>query len=567
MDESVNPCSDFYRHACGKWPKVHANDSYRSVLDNLDHNYESRLADLLEEQGSGEDPRLVGLLRDYYTSCRQNLTHSQAMDILEKIAQSSEIDSEAYIVGLTAAFRMRIQLLPTMKSSELWSMLITRDSGESPDRNESSNVPMTRQEFDSTWQMFPWLGEKANQEEFWLQVSHLERQLLVKMGSYRWFQEEQKMPLHWMLPWPQTPPTLFDSIHMVIIITGQPRDFLLRYILLRLAHNKVNPATSWQIDREECAEQTRRFLSHPAAWLMELHHPRLQEEAKMRGIFLKLKQRFADKLLANRNEFNTHTMHFLMAKLSRMILRLSIMPRRGGATEEQIEEHYRDVRFQATDYFGNLLAALHHQAAVLQSPLKYSYQSRKSWLPVYGFGVYASPYFISVSNMLVVPLSFLEQPLFGANQSDLLTYSSLGFVLGHELSHGFSPNGLEFSARGEHNPGVYNKMKTNPRFQRQLDCLDTRFRPRMEDEKFADATGLELAYSAYFGGDLPRVEDQSLFFLNFAQFFCSSETKNEKSKIHGSDRSRVNDAVRHFRPFQELFACQKRKRRSPCELY
>ncbi|XP_020806186.1 metalloendopeptidase homolog PEX [Drosophila serrata] len=319
----------------------------------------------------------------------------------------------------------------------------------------------------------------------------------------------------------------------------------------------------------------------------------------LQGIFQTLKHRFGQKLRANRNAFGRKSLKFLLSKLEHMTLRLSILPRQKSdhSLERRIERHYHDLQLNASDYYGNLLATLKHSTEQqlhsllrLLLPWLGKVQTKRGQpLPVevHGFGSFGSPFYMLSTNTLVVPLSLLGPPLYSPGQSELLSYSSLGFILGHELSHGFTPDAVRIDSRGRAQIGIGLEVLRNRRFRDEATCLRFRFGAEQLEEKFADANGLDLAYSAYFDaaeGDRRWDENsiepgqtstlrQQHFFLNFAQFFCSDEDSSQDNDDHGTDRRRVNDAVANFEPFQQAFNCSKSwfekryRQRTQCRLY
>ncbi|XP_052856709.1 endothelin-converting enzyme homolog [Drosophila gunungcola] len=590
----ADPCRDFYATACGNWSAIHANDPYRSFVGQLDYDYQEELAELLDRGKQDDEPRFLQLLRDFYASCRRPLTKDQVLRVLEKLIALDNVEDEELTVGLTAAFRLEVLVeMERHNMYDIWTQLLTRTDLDW-NRNETNREPLSRQKFDLLWQF----GEVYHDKELaWHLLSNLEWPIMTNRVE----DDDDELPgslgqppAFWMLPWPKFKPTYGYLRWLARSLAETTNRFLLIYIYLRLKLVE-GPTTSWRIERSECAEQARQILSHPAVWLMEKHHPRLNEEPLLQDVFQELKQRFGQKLRANRNNFSERTQQYLLNKLERMELRLSVLPRNCSTKSlvRRIDRHYEDVYMNATDYFTNLLAGLNHSSlqddqdynvsfniwTMIAEPVPREMTSRNGLYPVqvHRFGSFASPFYMTAENRLLVPLSLLGPPLYSANQADILTYSGLGFVLGHELTHGFDPDGVNFNSRGRTSHLVRRELNRNGRFQRELRCLNRKFGSR-RDEKFADANGLELAYSAYFGTaqtDRKRdplrgsADQKQQFFLNFAQFFCSDEEAREDGDDHGSDRERVNDAVANFEPFREAFDCptSRNRRRQQCRLF
>ncbi|KAH8315014.1 hypothetical protein KR059_002022, partial [Drosophila kikkawai] len=609
----ISPCLDFYGHACGNWSAVHETDPYRSQLEQLDYDYQERLAGLLEaaDSHSGKEARFLQLPRDFYASCRRSLDMPQVVAFLQELVTRHPLGYEELTVALIAAFRLKVLVeMGPGKMHNIWLQLLLRSSSEWQS-NETSTKPLERHQFEELW-----LPSRAwpTKEPLWRKVSRMEMIMMLEDNDEDDndddpFLDKQHLPSFWMLPWRKTPPSPGYIRRMVALLTMETPVFLIPYILirLRLAGGGLAGAKIWQVSRSECAEQSRQLLSHPSVWLLEKDKPRLPEEPVLQGVFQTLKHRFGQKLRANRNDFGHSSLKFLLSKLEHMTLRLSVLPRQKSdhSLERRIDRHYSQLNLNATDYFGNLLAALSHSTSQkqpnsilgtilpwltnIQLP-KVSKRGQPLPVEVHGFGSFGSPFYMQHTNTLVVPLSLLGPPLYLPGQSELLTYSSLGFILGHELSHGFTPEAASVDSRGRLHLSMARKLLGNRRFRSETTCLKFRFGSEQLEERFADANGLELAYSAYFDAaegdrrwdsensiepglklDLRRQQQQ--FFLNFAQFFCSDEDSSQDNDDHGSDSSRVNEAVANFEPFQQAFKCHegvfggKKQKMRQCRLY
>lgn len=479
--------------------------------------------------------------------------------------------------------------------------------------DEADFLPLTRAQFRRLYRALQPLGEPR--EELWSGVKQLE-QLLWDAAQYddeeteeqreqqldESLEEEQEqleqlsMALYekwnrgaypgWLLPVPVPLPHWRQYLtDLPSVLLQLPRGVLQRYLLLRLLH-KLQQMPPLNISPLECAAQTRLLLPHAADWLLEQQlspKQRQQRRYHVKRLFALLLQQFKQQVLANRNHFDGATQRFLLDKLRRMRLRLGLLPtgelqplqadiQQQQAEEQQLlEQRYASLQFNASDYFGNLLAMFRQYQVWTQQQQKVeTLHDRRAllWLLPLDFGTYASPFFMPVGNLLVLPPSLLASPIYQAHQGKLDRLSSLGFLMAHEMSHSLAPTDVLYDGRGTLLTSLGDNMFDSARFDDQLRCLERRYH-QMADEKFADLNGIALAYKAFMATSRPnQPQQQQRFFINFAQFFCSAEQQEQLDiDMYGSNRQRVNEAVASVEGFATAFDCARDKENRNCQLY
>lgn len=116
-------------------------------------------------------------------------------------------------------------------------------------------------------------------------------------------------------------------------------------------------------------------------------------------------------------------------------------------------------------------------------------------------------YYDPSKNSIHIPAAILQPPFFDANAPAALNYGTIGFVIGHEMTHGFDDQGALFDAAGNlHNWWTKQDMA---QFKKATQCIADQYSTyRVQDnlavkgslvvgEATADLGGILLAYHAF----------------------------------------------------------------------
>ncbi|KAG8183511.1 hypothetical protein JTE90_003861 [Oedothorax gibbosus] len=92
LDESVDPCDDFYQFACGGWEARHPipeNKGSVDVFSELQNELNLQLRALLEKKLNGTEPDFIRMVKDLYDSCMDdNAIEAAGSGPLEKVLKS-----------------------------------------------------------------------------------------------------------------------------------------------------------------------------------------------------------------------------------------------------------------------------------------------------------------------------------------------------------------------------------------------------------------------------------------------------------------------------------------------
>jgi putative endopeptidase len=163
---------------------------------------------------------------------------------------------------------------------------------------------------------------------------------------------------------------------------------------------------------------------------------------------------------------------------------------------------YSAIKIRSDDFLGNVRRAgefeQHRQWARIGKPV-----DRTEWgmtPPT------VNAYFNPPQNEIVFPAGILQPPFFDAEADDAVNYGAIGFVIGHEITHGFDDQGRQYDADG--NLKDWWTESDAKEFLKRADGLVQQFNsyeplPGMHingkltlGENIADLGGLSIAYEA-----------------------------------------------------------------------
>ncbi|XP_059220744.1 endothelin-converting enzyme homolog [Stomoxys calcitrans] len=179
------------------------------------------------------------------------------------------------------------------------------------------------------------------------------------------------------------------------------------------------------------------------------------------------------------------------------------------------------------------------------------------------------PYYERLSNMMTIPFGTLKPPMYDISFDPLLSLSTLGTILGHELAHVVDTTTLSMSYP------IFEQVLQQPEVGQAMACMQGQHPTSTIDERIADLLGARVAFQTYKREYSLRLQPQftsipwnRLFFLNLAQFFC---TKNQDfDNEHDSSLIRLNQIAMNLKEFSEAFQCPLGSKLNPerrCRFY
>ncbi len=245
-------------------------------------------------------------------------------------------------------------------------------------------------------------------------------------------------------------------------------------------------------------------------------------------------------------------------------------------------DRYRDVTIDAAAFVANDVALARRLAAsdyarVDGAPPPASLDLANSYASVNAF-------YDPSSNRFTILPGIAHGAFFGGSAAPAAhNFGALGWVIGHEMTHGFDDNGRLFDARGvERNwwtPGAEAAFKT------RAACFVDQYNAFVVDgvtdpatgapahvdgaqtlgENIADNGGIRTAFAAatpYFpkAKKVAGFTPQQQFFVAAGQIWCEKDgpaaaLRQLQQDVHSPAKARVNDTLSNFEEFSKAFQC------------
>ena len=244
-----------------------------------------------------------------------------------------------------------------------------------------------------------------------------------------------------------------------------------------------------------------------------------------------------------------------------------------------IEDLYKGLELYRGQYFDNMLR-------LRKWSTDFSFQKlRKPNLKVdwrrHAKAAMANAFYDPLDNSIELPAGILQGAFFDKAKPNYLNFGAIGFIIGHEITHGFDDEGRQFDREGN-NRNWWN-AETDQRFKERAQCIIDQYSNftvpenglkvngiNTQGENIADNGGLKEAFRAYEqwvkrNGPEPRLpgiklNQKQLFWVSAANVFCAKHRPEELRKhvlveSHSPAQFRITGPLSNLREFSETFNC------------
>lgn len=176
-------------------------------------------------------------------------------------------------------------------------------------------------------------------------------------------------------------------------------------------------------------------------------------------------------------------------------------------------------------------------------------------------------------NLITIPAGILQPPFYHDQYTDASAYGTIGWVIGHELSHGEDSNGILYDKNGIMNNTW--SAEAVAEYRRRAQCIvreygspegcgNDNYGEQTLSEDTADINGIRLAYEALFIDNPPKGVDLAVskreFFQAAGQMWCASYAPqvlcdNSREDVHAVASMRVKKTFAHLPYYADAFGC------------
>ncbi|XP_058793347.1 neprilysin-2-like isoform X3 [Phymastichus coffea] len=255
--------------------------------------------------------------------------------------------------------------------------------------------------------------------------------------------------------------------------------------------------------------------------------------------------------------------------------------------DKKLEELYAKLDISPGNYLQSILNLTlfnnEYSFDKLRKPV-----NKSDWV-THGRPAIVNAFYSSIENSIQFPAGILQGAFFSKDRPRYMNYGAIGFVMGHEITHGFDDQGRQFDKAG--NLVEWWQPSTKENYLKRAQCIIDQYANytahevglnlngiNTQGENIADNGGIKEAYYAYNewerrNGKEPRLpglkfSPQQMFWISAANTWCSKyrpETLKLRitTGVHSPGEFRVIGPLSNMPEFAKDFKCPIGSRMNP----
>jgi len=247
---------------------------------------------------------------------------------------------------------------------------------------------------------------------------------------------------------------------------------------------------------------------------------------------------------------------------------------------KKLEGLYDGLELSENDYFGNALRTTIFGTNYAFSKLREKV-NKTDWVR-HGRPAVVNAFYSPLENSIQFPAGILQGVFFSSDRPLYMNYGAIGWVIGHEITHGFDDQGRQFDQEG--NLVDWWHPETKSRYLSKAECIIEQYGNytisqldnlplngiNTQGENIADNGGIKEAYMAYTSWSsrhgpepllpgLPYSQKQ-MFWISAANVWCAKYREKALklrvlTGVHSPDRFRVQGPFSNMDEFSKDFNC------------
>ncbi|XP_016969159.1 membrane metallo-endopeptidase-like 1 isoform X2 [Drosophila rhopaloa] len=606
----ASACGNYFEYACGKYATRHIDDSFTEIIQMLDHKVNKNLVLLMEELNQRSQSAVLNessveaKALQFYITCRDASLNTRSAEHYLRLAPPDKgLTWPQLTPGETAWPKEQFKWIKTLGylhryglTNVIVSVMVTQNFENSSEFLLNLSMPSFEEESQHLNSFMETLATLHVMKVPSKSVVPLARKIRRLEHAIRilaeadddddesQFMSVQRLEYRTGLNWQMFIELLVDhrispnfrvqvrNLHyftaLKVLMETSDAQMVASYIMTRFVLYLLNDSMG---DRSpiECIKDMRRGMDQASNLIYKerfLEPATLQQFTKeVIELFDQLRRQFQLHIDKNSLGLTSRQNRMVGTKVQDIVLNIGNIPR-GRDHRSFVSQYYKDLEFPSADldYSREHLKLLEFRTQKQMAKLYQPAPSKDEFFFISDpdTAMSSTPYYMIRQNIIIVPHGLFQEPFFVSDSHDVFKYSLLGFTIAHELIHSVDTTGLLFDSLGNADK-TGTEISTSPRFEAGLVCMN-RNSTQYLDERVADISGLDLAYSAYLRiakdrnyTDFANTSLEQIFFLNLAQFFCG-DSHPTNFVDHDEDQIRLQQMLHGFAPFHKAFGCQTR---------
>ncbi|KAF5287391.1 hypothetical protein FQA39_LY15929 [Lamprigera yunnana] len=658
MDETVDPCQDFYKFACGRFVKNTVIPDDTPIISSFTIIYEKVLQQLrtvLEELLHRDDDKPFGVLKKFYGAC-MNVTEidgsgrNVTKNILKKLGGWPVLEGKSWkeenFDWKHSMYQFRKVGIPTNSLITLYPGTNIRNSSQyiiicdqaklGLDREhlvKGFNEKIVKAYYNYLIDLATILGaqkvtaKKELKDSVMFEISlakitlsnEQRRNYSTLTNVVSILGAKQQFPI---IPWTEYIQNLTNDPNIVIteleeidirvpqflidlnkLLKRTPKRVVANYIMSQVLCRLVPYSTTQMRLKKlefskafygivqmkprwrECAEHANTALKVATGALYIRNYFDNESKISANTLVHYLRSEFFD-ILRKVSWMDNDTRREAENKLSKMVANV------GYPSElmdnKKIRKHYKNLNFTSNTFVEMALNIykFYEDGAYRQLRRKVN---KTDWRR-FSSAADVNAYYNQENNGIQLPAGILQEVFFDSKRPNYLNFGSMGFIIGHEITHGFDDMGRQYNEDGDLED--WWKNETAQAFLSHTQCIINQYSNytcpdvnlkingvNTQGETIADNGGVKEAYLAYRNWVLRngvesllpglKYTTQQLFWIALANVFCSKGrpeylTQEILTDVHPPSNIRLLGMISNCKRFGHDFNCKLGSPMNPC---